>query len=72
MNSTVIFDAYDYRRLPVGSQLPLLLPLPIIIRYQDSVSGPSLRGFFLRAIPGATYTCVRHGVTDIRKEEIHG
>lgn len=35
MNSSVIFAAYDNRRLPVGSRLPLLLPLPVMLyQYQ--------------------------------------
>ncbi|WP_413736050.1 hypothetical protein ACL2XP_24760 [Sodalis sp. RH21] len=44
MNSTVVldavFDAYDDRPLPVGSQRPLLLPLPFLLfQYRPLVEG---------------------------------
>lgn len=40
MYSNIIFDTYDDGPLPVGSQLPSLLPLPVLLfQYRPLVEG---------------------------------
>jgi len=40
MYSNIIFDTYDDCPLPVGSQLPSLLPLPVLLfQYRPLVEG---------------------------------